>query len=332
MFKKFVLPGLGVILMVFAIYHVVRAQQTPGKTSPHVAPATSPFIHTIAGAGVVEAETENIAIGSHHPGVVMEVLVKVGDKVEKNRTPLFRLDDRQLRAELAVRKANLSAAETQLTRLQNMPRKEEVDSAKARVEEAEARRVDAKFQYDQIADKGEDAFSKYEFVQRKQALASATALVAKAKADLELTLDGAWKYDKQVAQAAVEQSRALVEQTQTELSRLEVRASITGDVLQVNVRPGEFVATPAAQALVVLGGTRKHIRVDVDENDITRFRTGMQACAIRRGDAATQIPLRFVRVEPMVVPKKSLVGGTMERVDTRVLQVVYAVESTDVPL
>jgi len=120
--------------------------------------------------------------------------------------------------------------------------------------------------------------------------------------------------------------------TETELERLEVKASVTGEVLQVNVRPGEYVGTPANQPLVVLGGTRKHIRVDVDENDIARFREGLPARAKRRGEPAIEIPLRFVRIEPLVIPKKSLAGGTMERVDTRALQVIYAVEKTTVPL
>jgi hypothetical protein len=38
-------------------------------------------------------------------------------------------------------------------------------------------------------------------------------------------------------------------------------------------------------------------------------------------------PLRFVRIEPYVVPKKSLTGDNTERVDTRVLQVIYAVDT-----
>lgn len=333
MFKKYVLPGLGVVLMVFAIYHVVRAQQTLPKTDPLVTPASSPYRQTIAGVGMVEPDTENIAVGSHHSGVVMQVLVRVGDRVEKNKTPLFRLDDRQLQAELQVRKANLAAAEVQLQRLENMPRREETEASRARLREAEARFVEAEFQHQQVARKaGNNAFSEYEVVQRKQALEIAREQVAKAKADLDLILDGAWKYDKLVAQASVAQARALLKQTETELERLEVKASISGIVLQVNVRPGEFVGTPNTQPLIVLGGSRKHVRVDVDENDITRFRLGLPARATRRGDAATEIPLTFVRVEPYVIPKKSLAGGTMERVDTRVLQVIYAVDQHDAPL
>jgi hypothetical protein len=42
--------------------------------------------------------------------------------------------------------------------------------------------------------------------------------------------------------------------------------------------------------------------------------------------------LSFVRVEPFVVPKRSLTGENTERVDTRVLQVIYAVESAETTL
>ena len=38
-------------------------------------------------------------------------------------------------------------------------------------------------------------------------------------------------------------------------------------------------------------------------------------------------PLTFVRFEPFVLPKKSLTGDSTERVDTRVLQVIYRVEN-----
>ena len=42
-----------------------------------------------------------------------------------------------------------------------------------------------------------------------------------------------------------------------------------------------------------------------------------------RGNPKLFTKLNFVRIEPYVVPKKSLTGDTTERVDTRVLQVLY---------
>ena len=104
-------------------------------------------------------------------------------------------------------------------------------------------------------------------------------------------------------------------------------------MLQVNVRPGEFVATSQGQALIVLGHVGKlHVRVDIDENDIGRFAPGVGGVSWPRGNPDRKYALTFVRVEPYVIPKKSLTGGNTERVDTRVLQVIYAIDGPDVPL
>ena len=51
-----------------------------------------------------------------------------------------------------------------------------------------------------------------------------------------------------------------------------------------------------------------------------------------RGDPRQEFRLSFVRVEPYVIPKKSLTGDNTERVDTRVLQVIYALETKDRPV
>ena len=107
-----------------------------------------------------------------------------------------------------------------------------------------------------------------------------------------------------------------------------IRALVDGEVLQVNVRPGEFVGAPPSQALVVLGNvTQLHVRVDIDEYDIPRFIADAPARATLKGQPDESFPLRFVRIEPYVVPKKSLTGDNTERVDTRVLQVIYAIDT-----
>jgi hypothetical protein len=51
-----------------------------------------------------------------------------------------------------------------------------------------------------------------------------------------------------------------------------------------------------------------------------------------KGSPGEELPLTFVRVEPFVIPKRSLTGLSTERVDTRVLQIIYAVEPEDKPL
>ncbi len=102
-----------------------------------------------------------------------------------------------------------------------------------------------------------------------------------------------------------------------------------GTILQVNVRPGEYVSTTGTQSLILMGNLRPlHLRVNVDEEDIPRLKLFAPARAKIRGDAGQkEVPLTFVRLEPFVVPKTSLTGVNTERVDTRVVQVIFAVDS-----
>jgi hypothetical protein len=70
-----------------------------------------------------------------------------------------------------------------------------------------------------------------------------------------------------------------------------------------------------------------HVRVSVDEEDIPRLKLKAPARAKIRGNIQREeLPLTFVRLEPLVVPKTSLTGANTERVDTRVVQVVYALD------
>jgi hypothetical protein len=74
----------------------------------------------------------------------------------------------------------------------------------------------------------------------------------------------------------------------------------------------------------LLGDTnRLQARVDVDEVNADRVAGGASAVASLKGDATKTIPLKFVRIEPYIVPKKNLTGSNTERVDMRVLQVIY---------
>src|SRR5262245_42083468 len=120
---RFVLPVLGLGMGVLGFYHVQQRSQSVPLTAPLENPARVPFEHGVAGSGVVEAQTENIALGAALPGLVLEVYVpsgSVGKYVEAN-TPLFRIDDRHLKAQLAVAEAELASAQARLARLEQQP-------------------------------------------------------------------------------------------------------------------------------------------------------------------------------------------------------------------
>ena len=293
---KLILPTLAVAGFLFASYTVVKGN-TPATVVPAVAePATAPYKTFIAGAGIIEAKSQNIAIGTPLSGIVKAVAVKVGDQV-KTGIPLFYLDDRDNRAELVVKQADLAKA-----------------MAEAKV--AEASLADSKSLLN-LAEAVTDrrAISTEELLKRRNALA-----IAKAKLES--------------AHAVVQQTKAAIANTQTTLDRLVVRAPVDSEVLQVNLRPGEFAqAGDLNTPLLVLGNLDQfHVRVDIDENDAWRFDKTSKAVAYLRGNRSFKADLTLAYVEPYIIPKKSLTGDSTERVDTRVLQALYSFNRNDIPV
>lgn len=132
--------------------------------------------------------------------------------------------------------------------------------------------------------------------------------------------------DVSAATAAVAAARAMQVQARTTVDRLLVRAPVAGKVLQVNVRPGQYVDNASGGTPPVLLGNdeRIYLRVNIDESDAWRVRPGARAVAAVRGNPRERIPLQFEYIEPYVTPRASLTGQSTERTDLRTLQVVYS--------
>jgi multidrug resistance efflux pump len=332
---KLLLPAAAVVLLAFAGVHAFLAQRPAPDVPPPVPPSSSPFGQTVAGAGMVEPSTEAsttgaISVGSQLAGVVTGIPVRVGQEVNAGDL-LFELDRRAAEADLKARRAALAVTEAQLRQMELQPRPETVPPQEALLKAAEASLRQAKDQYERDKQTPREALSDLDRYAHEQAYLAAVAQRDQARANLDLLKAGAWQADKQITYAQVEQARAQVEQARTTLDLLQVRAPVDGTVLQVNVRPGEFVAAAAGQALVVMGNTHPlQLRVNIDEEDLPRLKLNAPARAKVRGDAAQhELRLRFVRLERFVVPKTSLTGANTERLDTRVVQVINALDPED---
>src|SRR5829696_4790897 len=248
MIRKIFLPALAAMGVLFAVYSVVTGQRQAPPAQPVTQPAQPQYASYVAGAGIVEASTENIAVGTFVPGVVSEMFVKVGDEV-KAGAPLFKVDDRDLQAELEVRKASAK-------------------SAAANVATANATLADVKNQlelWQAVTDTR--AVSKDELDRKRFAVQIQEAKLAQAQAD-------------------VQSAEAQVKATQIEMDRRVVKAPVDGELLQVKVRLGEYAPTGSlSQPLMLIGNTKLlHVRVDVDENDAWRVRADAPATGYVRGN------------------------------------------------
>lgn len=91
---------------------------------------------------------------------------------------------------------------------------------------------------------------------------------------------------------------------------------MAGQILQANLRPGEYnLAGPAAEPLVLVGVVdRLRVRVDIDENDAWRFDPAAPAAAFVRGNPGLKPPC--VSSTWNLRRLLLLTGGSQERVDT----------------
>src|ERR1700738_3419165 len=133
---------------------------------------------------------------------------------------------------------------------------------------------------------------------------------------------------------ALAAAEAQVAQIKTEIERRTVRARLPGRILQMKTRLGEYAQSGSPSTLMLLGNDdRLHIRVDVDENDAWRFQPCAAATASVRGNPELKTVVKFEHTDPDVVPKVSLTSdSSTQRIDTRVLQVIYSFERGLLPV
>lgn len=288
-FKRFSFY-LAILGIAGGVFLVLKQREKPPVPPPLAEPTRSPYKDFVAATGIIEAKRENVSIATPRPGLITKVYVEVGSTVT-NGQPLLQLDDREAKARLESLRAQLKSLGAQL----------EVEKVSVSDWTDQLSRTE-KLLKSEVAT--EDERKRKWFT-----LESAKARLSKLEADLE-TL------------------RAQIRQSETELDVLTVRALRDGNVLQLNVRAGEYASLgTTAPALMVLGDVATlQIRADVDEQNAPLVVAGQEATAFLKGSNDKKMPLRFVRIEPFVVPKKSLTGDSAERVDTRVLQIIYEME------
>lgn len=328
--KKYLLPVAALLSLTFAVGWTLAARPQHKPTDPPSAPPMPASQQSVAAVGLVEAESENISLSCPVSGLVTAVHVNAGDRVHAGQK-LFSLDDRDLQADLRVKQAMVHAAQAKLAKLEQQPRREDIPPAEAKVREAQANVADAEVQMKLIESVQDRRAVREEDVQRRRiAYKAAQARLNDAEAQLALLRAGAWAPDVAVAKSEVAQAQAQLEQVQTNIQRFTMNAPIDGVILQKKVRVGQYAQCgPESEPLMMMGGgDNLNIRADVDENDAWRVRPNTAAVAYVRGDTKEKLPLQFVRFEPYVVPKKSLTGDSTERVDTRVLQVIYKITDT----
>jgi len=305
-------------------------------------PVSDPYVSGIYAEGIVESvqtSGENINVYPEVAGTVKEILVAEGQEVRKG-TPLVLIDDSIQRAATEQQKSAAQASHAMLEELRAEPRKENLEVAEAQVVSAQAALKTAEDELDKQT-------AAYQIDPRsisKDALDSAINAAAVAKANLEvaqrqrdLTKAGAWIFDIRNQERQYNALEKSYLSSNALLSKYTLRAPTDGVVLSITTIVGNYVSPQGSyesysqvmNPVLVLGTpqTNLHVRCYVDEILVPRLPPPSKIKAqmsIRGSDV--KIPLDYVRVQPYVSPKIELSDERQERVDVRVLPIIFKVE------
>jgi HlyD family secretion protein len=331
--------GASAIGLVFALVSAFIASQQPSAQPPVFNPAANPYAKGIYANGIIEsvqAQGENINIYPEVSGPITQALVAEGARVHKGDS-LLMIDDSVQRATAEQQRSQAQAALAVLQELKAEPRPESLNVAKAQVENAEASLKNAQ---DQLA-KQERSYAMDPKSVSRDALDNARNAEKIAATNLSvvqkqyaLTKAGAWIYDIQNQEKQYAALSNAYAASAALLAKYTLRAPTDGVVRSVQAAVGSYVSPQGAYdsytqgfaPLIVMGTPDDHLQVRayIDEILIHRLAepTKMNAQMFIRG-TDTHIPLTFTRIQPFVSPKIELSDERQERVDLRVLPVIF---------
>ncbi|MBR8313993.1 biotin/lipoyl-binding protein [Burkholderia dolosa] len=308
---------------------------------PVFKPAANPYARGVYANGIVESEQPagaNVNVYPDVSGTVTRVFVHDGDPV-KAGDPLLSIDDSVQRATAAQLAAQADAAAALLDALNAQPRPEVLDVAAAQTAAARASLKLAQDQYD----KQRRAYDIDPKAVSRDALDTAANTVRVAAASLDvamrqyrLTKAGAWRYDVRNQQAQALALRRAADAAAALLARYTLRAPANGTVLAMNAAVGAYLTsqglydtyTRGNAPATVLGAPvdRLQVRCYIDEILIHQLPDlrALNAHMFVRG-TSVEADLQFVRVQPYVTPKIELSDQRTERVDVRVLPVIFRI-------
>ena len=281
----------------------------------------------VAGNGVVEPADRETKVAGELSGRIATIAVREGDKVELGAI-IAELENSAEKAALAAAESDVETSRAELTRTLKGLRQEDVEAVVADTESmrAKAELSKSSLERTQALEKRGAATPDELDRARRQAETDQRALEA-GEARRRAAVAGSRAEDILVARSKVSASVARVEQARANFNRLTIRAPISGEIMQVKYRAGEYYS-PSSEPIAVMGDTRTlRVRVDVDERDVPRLAVGAEAFATLNAFPNKRFKGRVVEIGRRMGRKNIRSDDPTERIDTKILEVVFELEN-----
>jgi len=237
----------------------------------------------LSASGYIVAH-HKIAVGAKVMGRVAWIGVEKGDKVQQGQV-LVRLEDNDFRAQANQARANLAAAQARLDQMRTGSRPQEKLKDKAGVLQAQATLRNAEAEHDRTEKLVRAGVSSRAELDRAIAQRdTARALLEAARQSSSMTDMGPRTEEIRAGEAQVRQMKAALDYAETQLADTEIKAPISGTVLQRIVERGEMVSpsafgeSGARTSVVALADlTDLQIELDISQTDFARLKFGQPA-------------------------------------------------------
>lgn len=291
--KEWFLYGLAGMGLSFATVTIAQSQPELERVAPRGPMNIAPYRSTIAATAIVEPASQAIRILPEIDGRVQDVLVVAGSNVTQGDI-LYRLDDRLLKTSEQEALAALAKAEAEVSR-----REAKIVSARTKQNGARVAAAQAVKTVNRYRPLLPDAISPDEFDLYKDA-AEKAIFSARSTGDNLISA----KLDKDAALQGIKLAQANLATAQVHLSRATIRSPINGQVLSVNIRPGDVVNFSQPTRAVTVGSLQSlHLRAEIDEAELPKFNQKFSAVAFIRGIEHTPLKLEFLSLDPILKKK-----------------------------
>lgn len=300
-----------------------------GGPGARLSPEEDPSV-LFSSPGVTEPKSRTIQILSETPGTIRAIHVRAGDPVKKGQL-LIELNSELQRAGVDLAEAALTRARADQDRVRNWDRPEERAIAKAQFDEASASLQLAQFEWQRVEKMvSQNAASDMEVATARNSLALAQARADAAKKRWELSEAGPRKEELVKSEALVREALASLAAARATINKTQIVSPIDGIVIYRYREPGETVLTDIPTPIVSVGDRSElRIRVDVDEIDVGQMALGQHVYATAPAYGDKRFLGRVVHIEPTLGRKNFRTARPTERIDTKVQEVVVAVENAD---
>ncbi len=234
------------------------------------------------------ASVRHASVAAAEEGLVIERLASFGQQVKKGDV-LLRLDPARAQARLAAARAEEDGARARHERLVAGERSEKLESQRASLARCEATLEDARANRDRVLEVfRRGAGTPSERDQAEARFKECRAQVDSTRAELASLVAGSRKEELAEAKAARERAWALTLEASKVLQDQEVRAPFDGQVGEVKVEVGDWVARGAA-VLELFDNSEMDVVVLVPEARIGEVRLGERASVSFRSAGAERV-------------------------------------------